>query len=155
MSNEVQETNQLNELVMQDTSSNALTEVALGLSMAFFALLVLALVSMVMPKQVGKTSQINDYAVVDAKATADQDVEQTTNEALFLFYFHGQMVDENMSLREVDAIPSGQSVVLALDPSTSFEELIKVQQKLSHVDLQLTKLSDSWIRSLSNHFGRF
>jgi hypothetical protein len=37
---------------LQDTSTQALTEVALGLSMAFFALLIIALFSMTLPSQV-------------------------------------------------------------------------------------------------------
>lgn len=41
---------------MQDTTSSAMTEVALGLSMAFFALLIVALLSMSIPKEMTKGS---------------------------------------------------------------------------------------------------
>lgn len=154
MGNKKQDPNQLNELAMQDTSSNALTEVALGLSMAFFALLVLALVSMVLPVEAGRLAQSAELASIKPKVSSHQGTQQKDSEALFLFYYDGKMVDQNMSPREFEAIASGRLVVLAIAPTTSFENIIHIQNSLSHVDLQLTKLPDTWRATLSKHFER-
>lgn len=138
----------------QDTSANALTEVALGLSMAFFALLVIALISITMPRMASSKASSNiqlDTSDAIAEVSHESDKNSENNIDTVLFYYGGQLV--NVELKPIYAknIAADTSVVLAIDPLLTFTDIVRLQQEFSHVQLQLAKLTDEWKLAISNN----
>ena len=82
---------------MQDTTSSAMTEVALGLSMAFFTLLIVSLLSMSLPT---KTVISVDNLPDNIKITSAIDIQlKSTNKSdrehnlQLVFYFDDKFYD--------------------------------------------------------------
>jgi hypothetical protein len=139
---------------VSDTSTQAMTEVALGLSMAFFALLIVALLSFQMPQQSSELSgsktapqNLNERDRIQIKQ--DQQLAQTTTaapqqEKQFIFYYQGRFIDQQLKPVVLTSLQTSTPVVLAVEQSLSFAEVIDIRQKINHPNLSLTLLSDEW-----------
>ena len=135
-----------------DTSAQAMTEVALGLSMAFFALLIVALLSVQMPtknkelntKQVDNTA-IEESQKVQIKAAANQTkTAPATSDTQFIFYYQGRFIDQQLQPLALSALENVRPVVLAVEKTLSFAEVINIRQKINHPSLSITLLTQEW-----------
>lgn len=146
---------------MQDTSTNAMTEVALGLSMAFFSLLVLALLSMSAPMQVKPVAshlqpsdlQLSDLQPSDLQQQSRVKLEsnqqgQGEQTSQFAFYFKGGFYDQTLKSRKIESFPSDQSLVLAIDKNMTFSQVFNLRQQINHPKLSITTLNDEWLNQL-------
>ena len=162
---------------LQDTSTQALTEVALGLSMAFFALLIIALFSMTLPSQVSDerkqghentplykqdfsyevliaanaNKQNTDKQGAEKRSGSTGNTESTENKAqapFIVLYWGGKYFDTNNRVLSIIDVQSRQNVIVAVDPQIPFEQLIDIQKAFAGKEMRLTRLSPDWIMSL-------
>ena len=89
-----------------DTSTQAMTEVALGLSMAFFSLLILALFSIGLPDS---TQKEEPSLTIDEQLTlADNNEKPSKNQTAesrkqqYVFYFNQQFYDKQLTRLNID-----------------------------------------------------
>jgi 16S rRNA G1207 methylase RsmC len=162
----MQNTNDI--ITMQDTSTQAMTEVALGLSMAFFALLIIALMSVALPPNTQADAvKISKTASSAAKIDVSNQVElsiQTTSknkqaavssdnaakqEHTILLYWGGQYFDTQQQLISIDEVLSKQNLIVAVSPQIPFKHLITIQTQFAGKQMRLTTLSEQWQNSLS------
>lgn len=144
---------------MEDNATNhALTEVALALAMAFFAIMILAMVSMGMPSDTAKPPPLADLpkdAVVLAqlKEAAEKSADSIESQAddteqTYLFYFNDHFYDHQLKPISLDQLPPGGKVVLALPPSLTVDKAMNIQAKINHPDLVITQLNPQWLQRL-------
>jgi len=133
---------------MQDTTTNAMTEVALGLSMAFFSLLIVALLSISVPKKsVSKDSvnhaQSKNINISKEISNKSKDVVQ------FVFYFAGNFYDQNLQRQKISHFDTKQALVVAVDKQIAFSDVFTLRQQINHPNLSITTLNDEWAARLS------
>lgn len=157
---------------MQDTATQAMTEVALGLSMAFFALLILALISIGVPAQSNSQALSNDILTaekiaindnkVDAKKSSSQtkaSADSAANKHIVLFWQH-QYYDLNMHILDVSSLVNEVSensaksqqaadIIVAVPANTSLKSLLSVQASFKPHNIQVTQLTPSWEHAFS------
>ena len=157
---------------MQDTATQAMTEVALGLCMAFFALLILALISIGVPAQSNSNALSNDIleaekiAINDHKVDAKESSSQTKasadsapNKHIVLFW-QQQYYDLNLHIIDVpnlvnevsaNSVASEQAVdiIVAVPANTSLKSLLSVQASFKPHNIQVTQLTPSWEHAFS------
>ena len=125
----------------EHTSSHAMTEIALALSMAFFCLMVLSLVAAGVPKASPTPSlmQINDERLQQTEARGEN--------GTWVIYFGERFFD--VSLNPVDpGSLNGDPVYLAVDPNLGLQQLISAQTQFSTPDVSITLLDEAWISRL-------
>jgi hypothetical protein len=140
---------------MQDTTSSAMTEVALGLSMAFFTLLIVALLSMSVPQESPITKLINTASTVpealkkneaigiqiNNNGQSKHDGNSTTQ---FAFYFNKKFYDSTLTVRTVDSFSIAKKLVIAVDPSLAFADVFALRQQINHPKLAMTTSNKAW-----------
>ncbi len=137
---------------MHDNPANhAMTEVALGLAMAFFSIMVLAMVSMSVPsaaisqahgaKPQAKSLTLSSPSAANSKPglKADQ---------LLLIYYQKQFFNRQMHVLDVAQIAGDQPVVLALPPAISLQEAILARSEIFSSNLTITSLDPHWMQFL-------
>lgn len=135
---------------MQDTTSSAMTEVALGLSMAFFALLIVALLSMSVPKETAKVAVNKDIpAGISKNQSIDVKIEDNStgndkNNIQFAFYFHDKLYDQSLKLRTITSFTKEQALIIAVDPNLAFAEVFSLRQQINHPKLSITSSNKAW-----------
>ena len=153
---------------MQDTATQAMTEVALGLSMAFFALLILALISVTLPeeslvKDTQKSLQVSlDKSIeLHAKDSAEYNTHSPEAAApVFMFFYEKKWFNSELqklsiqqvksSLAESNQDVSENNLLTVVVPSeSSFEELLFIQQSLAPNPVQLAEMSEDWRQALA------
>ena len=136
-------------LMRSFSQSDAMTEVALALAMAFFAVMVLAMVSM------GASLHSPDRALELDRGVAIQpssdDVSgnhlDVSPEAL-LIHFGGQFFDSDLERIEPNDVAARNIRVLAITPNLSIAEAIAVRERLPIKNIEVTVLTDEWLRVL-------
>jgi len=136
---------------MQDTTSSAMTEVALGLSMAFFTLLIVALLSMSVPHTVAviKTLETTNNTPKDLKNNTNIDIK-VNNKARgdssiqFLFYYNDNFYDKSLNVRAIDSFSKEAPLVIAVDPQLAFADVFALRQKINHPKLSITTSNEAW-----------
>ena len=135
----------------QDTSTQAMTEVALGLSMAFFAILIVALLSMgVNSSQTEQKSDTNTGTpefVQLSKALA-QSPNNDLSEPQYLLYYQGQFYNEHAKSVSLSEVDKSTPLVLALSPDLPLSDIITVKQQINHSNFSITTLDKAWLNRL-------
>jgi hypothetical protein len=151
---------------MQDTATQAMTEVALGLSMAFFALLILALISVSLPNN-ADSSELKAQPFVpidqqialgagDQKSTTNNDSGDAQRQAqTIILYWEGQYFDlqhQAIDIKTMSNLKHEKQAVLivAVPAACSLDELLAIQSVFDGHDIKLTKLSSEWQTVLRN-----
>lgn len=139
-----------------DSSTQAMTEVALGLSMAFFAILVLALISFSVPSKDSELSSSESIKFSEItmpksdmqNSTSDLNTTEAT-QTEYLIWWQGGIYDLNLRQLTNDYRSTKNNVVIAISDSTSFAELLRVNQQFTGQNLSFARLSDNWKANLS------
>lgn len=137
---------------MGTTADNALTEVALALAMAFFALLVLALVSVGQPKSGPEFEQSTDksYTEFDTLALAlraNEESSHADDAPTFIAFLNGKFYNQ-------DALPvaphqvNGKQILLAVDPDVSMSASLSAKGQFQNQQVLVTTLTTQWIDRL-------
>mgnify|MGYP000571217993 CR=1 FL=1 len=149
----------------EHTDGNAMTEVALALAMAFFSIMVLAMVGMSMPSQ--SVAQSAGVATAppaldapdparlqeqpaDHPADAADPATAAPAEQLFVLYFNGEFFDIDGQRLDLTALRADQPVVLAVSPDLNIAETLAVKAKISVADPVITTLNEDWINHLES-----
>jgi len=144
-----------------NAGDTAMTEIALALAMAFFSILVLALVSMG-AQGIDDASDHPTAAELIAAALAPQaeenDATATTvqPEDVLIVYHGGSFFDATLSPMSDAAVdqavsnaPSTVRVILAVAPDLSIEEAMGIRGRFDRPDAIVTTLNDAWMARLS------
>ncbi|MBT1449402.1 hypothetical protein KJ365_00785 [Glaciecola sp. XM2] len=152
---------------MQDTSTQAMTELALGLSMAFFSLLILALLSIGLPGHASYatqkseelstlTSEQSDMQLNDTLRLSQQvpDSENTTSssatKSTIIFYYLGAYFDQNLASVDVYSMADTQDLIIAVSKDLSFSQVMQVHQDFASKEVQITAMNEQWENALSS-----
>ena len=134
-----------------DTSTQAMTEVALGLSMAFFCLLILALFSIGLPEQ----DQQNEPSLAtdeqlklagNSEGSSSNKISENKQQQ-YAFYFNGQFYDQQLNLFTIDSFArfeTQQPLILAVQDSLPLIQIMAVRKQINHPNLSITMLNQKW-----------
>lgn len=138
---------------MQDTTTQAMTELALGLSMAFFSIMILALLSMhqttISNPQPELSQGINN--VVDVTAAPGPGSTQTLDDQTqVVFYFNGKLFDQSLQQLTIDRLDKNHQLIVAVEPNVSFLQVVKLKNHINHPQLSITTINEQWLHQLQD-----
>jgi hypothetical protein len=134
-----------------DTSTQAMTEVALGLSMAFFSLLILALFSIGLPDSTQKEEP--SLAIDEQLTLADNNEKPSKNQTAesrkqqYAFYFNQQFYDKQLSPLNIDnfsRFETQQPLILAVPDKLPLIKIMALRKQINHPQLSITMLDQKW-----------
>ncbi|MDX2366843.1 MAG: hypothetical protein QNK36_00270 [Colwellia sp.] len=133
---------------MQDTTSSAMTEVALGLSMAFFTLLIVSLLSMGFPMKTDSnvtklTDNIQKTSVIDIQIESKHKTN-SQDEIQFAFFFDDKFYDQSLALRSINSFSKHKNLIIAVNPNLTFAEVFTLRQQVKHPNLSITVSNKAW-----------
>ncbi|MBL4630847.1 MAG: hypothetical protein JKY14_06675 [Paraglaciecola sp.] len=140
-----------------DTSTQAMTEVALGLSMAFFSLLILALFSIGLPKQTHENTPVKKepppmstddlVKLIGNNGHGDANKTPENKKPQYVFYFNGKFYDKQLTRLNIDnfsRFETQQPLVLAVQDSLALSQIMTVRKQINHPNLSITMLDQKW-----------
>jgi hypothetical protein len=134
-----------------DTSTQAMTEVALGLSMAFFSLLILALFSIGLPEKTQKNqpSLGNEEHIKLAGNSGKTSTNKTSKnkKQQYAFYFNGEFYDQQLhrlNINNFSRFDTQQPLILAVQDSLPLIQIMAVRKQINHPNLSITMLNQKW-----------
>lgn len=142
-----------------DNNTQAMTEVALGLSMAFFSLLILALLSMTgeqISEQATTEQRQNTEAMQaqnrlslseQSEKTARQDPSLSSavqEQISFIFYYEGHYYDTTLDKYSPNDVDPDKTTVVAVMADLSFAEVMQVHKDFAHKAVQITAMDQNW-----------
>ncbi|MGB3727292.1 MAG: hypothetical protein WA981_16190 [Glaciecola sp.] len=153
----------LNGRQTHDTSTQAMTEVALGLSMAFFAILIVALLSMGNPSsaQAPLDDKLQASAIIESTTfeleqapSDDNQADNTGNNHTIILYWQGTYYNLKQEVVSKSAITqlasaSQNHIIIAISNDTSFKELQEIQNAFLPSKVSLSSLDIEWQVALS------
>ncbi len=150
----------------QDHSQNAMTEIALALAMAFFAIMVLAMVSMGTQAKPKENNEENNQAInliellAPAKPSEANEATSVGNKDIIIFFNAGVYYNQELIPLSAQALAqmitqtgqSDQQIILALSPDLSMQQALQAQQDFNATSVRITLMDEAWqqtFRSLS------
>ena len=126
-----------------DYSHNPLTEVALALSMAFFAIMVLTIFAL---SQKQFKSIKSDKISMNSKSSVEKDKKRT-----LVFYHNNNFYDQNLKIwRLENHDKQTERYTLAVPTKMSVKELFEIKKFFQGLDLQVTEQNHQWNEALEN-----
>ena len=126
-----------------DYSHNPLTEVALALSMAFFALMVLTIFAL---SQKQFKSIESDKISINSKSSIIKDKKR-----ILVFYHNKNFYDQNLKIWRLEN--QGKQIdryTLAVPKEMSVKELFEIKKIFQDFDLQVAEQNQQWNNALKN-----
>lgn len=132
--------------------SNPMTEIALALAMAFFSIMVLAMLSMgsVMQARSAGGPGFEEGIRLSILATAGNaaaSAEPVAADALII-HWRGRFYDGALEPVDPAALPGSGRRVLAIAPDLSISEAMDVRERIATADLKVTTLDARWMQTL-------
>ena len=129
-----------------DYSHNPLTEVALALSMAFFALMVLTIFAL---SQKQFKSIENDNISINSKSSINKDKKD--KKRILVFYHNKNFYDQNLKIwRLENQGKQTDRYTLAVPKEMSVKELFEIKKIFQDFDLQVAEQNQQWNNALKN-----
>ena len=129
-----------------DYSHNPLTEVALALSMAFFAIMVLTIFAL---SQKQFKSAESDKISINSKSSIDKDKKD--KKRTLVFYHNKNFYDQNLKVwRLENQDKPADRYTLAVPTKMSVKELFEIKKIFQGLDLQVTEQNQQWNEALEN-----
>ena len=129
-----------------DYSHNPLTEVALALSMAFFALMVLTIFAL---SQKQFKSIENDNISINSKSSINKDKKD--KKRILVFYHNKNFYDQNLKIwRLENQGKQTDKYTLAVPKEMSVKELFEIKKIFQDFDLQVAEQNQQWNNALKN-----
>ena len=126
-----------------DYSHNPLTEVALALSMAFFALMVLTIFAL---SQKQFKSIESDEISINSKSSIIKDKKR-----ILVFYHNKNFYDQNLKIwRLENQGKQTDRYTLAVPKEMSVKELFEIKKIFQGLDLQVAEQNQQWNDALKN-----
>lgn len=128
-------------------ADNAMVETALALAMAFFAIMVLAMVSMGVPPgpEVGSSDALA-LAEATSSAAPEADGTRADDERTLIVHHAGRFLDTRLQPVEPDVLEG--PLTLAIAPSLPLREALALRTALAHRDVLVTTLDERWLTQL-------
>jgi len=129
-----------------DYSHNPLTEVALALSMAFFALMVLTIFAL---SQKQFKSIESDKISINSKSSIFKDKKD--KKRILIFYHNKNFYDQNLKIWRLEY--QGKQTdryTLAVPKEMSVKELFEIKKIFQGLDLQVAEQNQQWNDALEN-----
>ena len=129
-----------------DYSHNPLTEVALALSMAFFAIMVLTIFAL---SQKQFKSIESDKISMNSKSSIEKDKKD--KKRTLVFYHNNNFYDQNLKIwRLENQDKQTNRYILAVPTKMSVKELFEIKKIFQGLDLQVTEQNHQWNEALEN-----
>ena len=129
-----------------DYSHNPLTEVALALSMAFFAIMVLTIFAL---SQKQFKSIESDKISMNSKPSVEKDKKD--KKRTLVFYHNNNFYDQNLKIwRLENQDKQTDRYTLAVPTKMSVKELFEIKKIFQGLDLQVTEQNQQWNEALEN-----
>ena len=129
-----------------DYSHNPLTEVALALSMAFFALMVLTIFAL---SQKQFKSIESDKISINSKSSIIKDKKE--KKRILVFYYNKDFYDQNLKIwRLENQGKQTDRYTLAVPKEMSVKELFEIKKIFQGLDLQVAEQNQQWNDALEN-----
>lgn len=129
-----------------DYSHNPLTEVALALSMAFFAIMVLTIFAL---SQKQFKSIESDKISMNSKSSIEKDKKD--KKRTLVFYHNNNFYDQNLKIwRLENQDKQTNRYILAVPTKMSVKELFEIKKFFQGHDLQVTEQNQQWNEALEN-----
>ena len=129
-----------------DYSHNPLTEVALALSMAFFALMVLTIFAL---SQKQFKSIESDKISINSKSSIIKDKKD--KKRILVFYHNKNFYDQNLKIwRLENQGRQTNKYTLAVPKEMSVKELFEIKKIFQDFDLQVAEQNQQWNKALKN-----
>ena len=129
-----------------DYSHNPLTEVALALSMAFFAIMVLTIFAL---SQKQFKSIESDKISINSKSSINKDKKD--KKRILVFYHNKNFYDQNLKIwRLVNQGKQTDRYTLAVPKEMSVKELFEIKKIFQDFDLQVAEQNQQWNNALKN-----
>ena len=132
--------------------NQAMVEVSLGLAMAFFALMILAVVSMNV-EPAADPCLLNDSVLVAVEqskpahpkpADKAKSSEHKKDHVIVVFY-QGRYFDVQLQPVNPGAVDLGQQYLLALPPNLPLAQVLAARAAISAPNLRITELTPAWL----------
>lgn len=129
-----------------DYSHNPLTEVALALSMAFFAIMVLTIFAL---SQKQFKSIESDKISINSKSSINKDKKD--KKRILVFYHNKNFYDQNLKIwRLENQGKQTDKYTLAVPKEMSVKELFEIKKIFQGLDLQVAEQNQQWNDALKN-----
>jgi len=139
-------------------SGNAMTEIALALAMAFFAIMILTMVSMggqgrSTEHQQAKTSpeQMRLLAPEDDQKDDGKGDARVLQARDLIIFANGRFLDDELQPLDPARMTAMKDPVLAVPPSLSLGEAMAVKVRLDLAGLTVTTLNQQWLDAIKEH----
>ena len=129
--------------------SNAMTEIALALAMAFFSIMVLTMLSMGAEFQSTPSMVTAERLdLVPSSLPGDGAGGPVAADETVILHYRGRFLDAQ--LRAVDPldIAAEGTIVLAIDPGLPIAEAVAIRERIPTTDLVVTTLDGRWLEAL-------
>ncbi len=133
--------------------SNAMTEIALALAMAFFSIMVLAMLSMGTALQVegaAATGLAEGIELSLPAAAGSSDAAPARQVAVdeVIVHWRGRFYDGALMPLDPAALAAAGRRVLAIAPDLSIAEAMAVREMIANAQLEVTTLDSRWMQTL-------
>lgn len=142
------------ENTMISPDNNAMTEVALALAMAFFAIFILAAVSMSKPNMDAMLNAKQNKAA-NQEIVHDLEIQNSTKgdrqlkaDETFLIYKAGNFYTSELKKIVLEELDESVSIVVGVLPSLSLGEMNRIKTSKKLPNLAITLLDEKWQQRL-------
>lgn len=147
---------------MGDASyGNAMTEIALALAMAFFSIMVLAMVSMGAPMtETAAAAKAANPAAPPVKLTlaprkdADGKNAEPKKKREIVVFWQGRFLDKDLKPVNTMTKRFDGPIILALSPDLSMAEALDARGKLKAKRIVVSTLDQRWLDTLGKSLGQ-
>ena len=132
-----------------DYNHNPLTEVALALSMAFFALMVLSIFALTQKEQ--EKSSIKSLVINNSSQVK---IENKIKSKV-MFYFDNMFYDKNFQILDINKIKNSKEFyILAVPSKISVKKLFTIKTSLKNLNVKITQQTEEWEKAFNQNLLR-
>ena len=132
-----------------DYNHNPLTEVALALSMAFFALMVLSIFALTQTEQ--EKSSIKSLVINNSS----QVKKENKTKSKVMFYFDNMFYDKNFQILDINKIKNSKEFyILAVPSIISVKKLFTIKTSLKNLNVKITQQTEEWEKAFNQNLLR-
>lgn len=132
-----------------DYNHNPLTEVALALSMAFFALMVLSIFALTQTEQ--EKSSIKSLVINNSS----QVKKENKIKSKVMFYFDNVFYDKNFQILDINKIKNSKEThILAVPSKISVKKLFTIKTSLKNLNVKITQQTEEWEKAFNQNLLR-
>lgn len=143
-----------------DVTSQAMIEVALALSMAFFSLLILVLVTMKFPDPANNINKgLSDKKLPDISITNELNIKNTATSSnstssskvnhenkQYAFFYQDKFYDKDLNTYNFKGVNKNIELIVAVPEHLLLSEIIKLKKQINHPNASITNLTESWLK---------